>query len=150
VTAVKTIFDEEDDTVTDTRAGMTRTRLRSMPGLLAAMTLAEKASQLTQYFYLGAPDAVVGPVPQKPGEIEVALSRGEVGSLLSVTDPSEITRLQRLAIEGSRLGIPVTTWPGPSRTRDASLSKAFKREFGIAPGECRRRRASLTVSPSPE
>src|SRR6188472_2231829 len=32
---------------------------------------------------------------------------GEVGSLLFVTDPAEINRLQRLAIEGNRLGIPV-------------------------------------------
>ena len=74
--------------------------------LMAAMSLAEKAGQLTQYFYLGAPDATVGPTPQKPGEVEDALARGEVGSLLFVTDPAETNRLQRLAIEGNRLGIP--------------------------------------------
>src|SRR4029453_10272511 len=33
--------------------------------------------------------------------------RGAVGSLLFVTDPAEINRLQRLALEGNRLGIPV-------------------------------------------
>src|SRR4029453_10574982 len=48
----------------------------------------------------------VGPTPQKPGEVEEALGRGEVGSLLFVTDPAEINRLQRLAIAGNRLGIP--------------------------------------------
>ena len=74
--------------------------------LLAAMTLAEKAGQLSQYFYLGAPDATVGAAPQKPGEVEEALARGGVGSLLFVTDPAEINRLQRLAVEGSRHGIP--------------------------------------------
>jgi beta-glucosidase len=74
--------------------------------LMAAMTLAEKAGQLTQYFYLGAPDAVVGPTPQKPREVEEALAAGGVGSLLFVTDPAEINRLQRLTIEGSRQGIP--------------------------------------------
>ena len=33
--------------------------------------------------------------------------RGEAGSLLFVTDPAETNRLQRLAVEGNRLGIPV-------------------------------------------
>ena len=39
--------------------------------------------------------------------VEAALGRGEAGSLLFVTNPSEINRLQRLAVEGNRLGIPV-------------------------------------------
>ena len=34
------------------------------------------------------------------------MSRGEVGSLLFQTDPAEINRLQRLTVEGHRLGIP--------------------------------------------
>src|SRR3954452_22276127 len=38
--------------------------------------------------------------------VEEALGRGEVGSLLFVTDPAEVNRLQRLAIEGNRHGIP--------------------------------------------
>src|SRR3954452_19702384 len=72
------------------------------------MTLAEKAGQLTQYlsFDLPDPDATVGPIAQPPGEVEDALARGGVGSLLFVTDPAEINRLQRLAIDGSRQGIP--------------------------------------------
>src|SRR6476620_10080213 len=37
---------------------------------------------------------------------ESKLSQGAVGSLLFVTDPAEINRLQRLAVEGNRLGIP--------------------------------------------
>ena len=39
--------------------------------------------------------------------VEAALARGEVGSLLFVTDPAEMNRLQRLAVEGNRHGIPV-------------------------------------------
>jgi beta-glucosidase len=74
--------------------------------LLAAMTLEEKAGQLSQYFYLGAPDAAVGESPQTPGEVEDALAHGGAGSLLFVTDPAETNRLQRLAVEGSRHGIP--------------------------------------------
>src|SRR3954452_20576993 len=69
--------------------------------LLAQLTPAEKAGQLTQYFYLGSPDATVGASPQGSGEVEGALARGEVGSLLFVTDPAEINRLQRLALEGN-------------------------------------------------
>ena len=74
--------------------------------LLAAMTLAEKAGQLSQYFYFGIPDASVGETPQKPREVEDALAYGGCGSLLFQTEPAEINRLQRLAVDGSRQGIP--------------------------------------------
>jgi len=39
--------------------------------------------------------------------VEQALQRGEAVSLLFVTDPTEINRLQRLAIDGNRLDIPL-------------------------------------------
>jgi beta-glucosidase len=98
-------YDVTDPHVTDgTSTATIRARVDQ---LMSAMTLAEKAGQLCQYFYLGSPDAVVGEMPQKPGEVEEALARGGAGSLLFVTDPAEINRLQRLAIEGSRHGIPV-------------------------------------------
>ena len=67
--------------------------------LIAGMTTAEKAGQLTQYFYF----AFAG----QGNTVEAALARGEVGSLLFVTDPAQVNRLQRRAIEGSRHGIPV-------------------------------------------
>ncbi len=38
--------------------------------------------------------------------VEAALGVGGAGSLLFVTDPSEVNRLQRLTVEGNRLGIP--------------------------------------------
>jgi beta-glucosidase len=75
--------------------------------LLSAMTLEEKAGQLAHYFYLGSPDATVGDAHPVPGEVEGALARGGAGSLLFMTDPAEINRMQRLAVEGSRHGIPV-------------------------------------------
>jgi beta-glucosidase len=90
---------DRDDATSDLRA--------KVEELLAAMTLEEKAGQLTQYFYLGSPDATVGASPQRSGEVEDALARGEVGSLLFMTDPAEINRLQRTAIEGNRHGIPL-------------------------------------------
>jgi beta-glucosidase len=77
--------------------------------LIAEMTVAEKAGQLSQYFYLRLPagvelePALLG----QPEMVESALREGGSGSLLFVTDPGEINRLQRLAIEGHRLGIPV-------------------------------------------
>src|SRR4051794_23397920 len=80
--------------------------------LLADMTTAEKAGQLTQYFYFGfvrgtddAPE--IGGVRASPEGVEAAMGRGGAGSLLFVTDPAEINRLQRLAVEGGRQGIPV-------------------------------------------
>jgi beta-glucosidase len=90
---------DRDDATLDLRARVDE--------LMATMTVEEKAGQLTQYFYLGSPDATVGATPQQPGEVEGALARGEVGSLLFMTDPAEINRLQRMAVEGNRHGIPV-------------------------------------------
>jgi beta-glucosidase len=80
--------------------------------LIAQMTLAEKAGQLTQYFYFRLPqqDGVEPALhvdrDKQPLEVESALRRGGVGSLLFVTDPAEIKHLQRLAVEGNRLSIP--------------------------------------------
>jgi beta-glucosidase len=81
--------------------------------LLAGMTPAEKAGQLTQYFYFQLPagaqtePALQLDMAEQPRMVEEALGRGEAGSLLFVTNPADINRLQRLAIEGNRLGIPV-------------------------------------------
>jgi beta-glucosidase len=79
--------------------------------LLGQMTPAERAGQLTQYFYFGSmPDQEslddLGPLPQ-PDVIEAVLRRGEVGSLLFITDPTETNRLQRIAVEETRLRIPL-------------------------------------------
>ena len=81
--------------------------------LLADMTVAEKAGQLTQYFYFNLPPneeveaTLHADFSQQPTMVEAALGEGKVGSLLFVTDPSEVNRLQRLAVEGNRHAIPV-------------------------------------------
>ncbi|MBW4040962.1 MAG: beta-glucosidase BglX [Acidobacteria bacterium] len=86
-----------------------RTRI---DGLLAEMTPEEKAGQLTQFFFFTLPpEAEDNPalgleVAAQPRAVEAALARGGVGSLLFVTDPAQINRLQRAAVEGSRHGIP--------------------------------------------
>ena len=67
--------------------------------LLARMTPADKAGQITQEFdFSNMPDGI------KP-DAEVAA--GRVGSLLFLTDPAEINRLQKIAVEQSRLKIPL-------------------------------------------
>ena len=73
--------------------------------LLSQLTVEEKAGQLTQYFYFtrqveGAAGA------DQPAEVEAAMERGVVGSLLFQTAPAEINRLQRLVVDGNRLRIP--------------------------------------------
>ncbi|HYI14883.1 MAG TPA: glycoside hydrolase family 3 N-terminal domain-containing protein, partial [Thermomicrobiales bacterium] len=79
--------------------------------LISQMTPAEKAGQLTQYFYfrlpLDAEPVLEFNADQQPKAVETALKQGGAGSLLFVTDPAETNRLQRQAIEGHRLGIPV-------------------------------------------
>ena len=80
--------------------------------LLADMTVAEKAGQLTQYFYFKLPHSAEIEATlhvdfaRQPAMVEEAMRDGKVGSLLFVTDPAEVNRLQRLAIEGNRHGIP--------------------------------------------
>lgn len=63
--------------------------------LLGRLSLEEKAGQVTQYFYFGS------------DQVEAAVAAGGAGSLLFVRDPATANRLQRLAVEGSRLGIPL-------------------------------------------
>ena len=81
--------------------------------LISQMTPAEKAGQLTQYFYFRLPagavsaEALAFDADEQPRMVESALREGGAGSLLFVTNPAEINRLQRLAVEGNRLGIPV-------------------------------------------
>jgi beta-glucosidase len=78
--------------------------------ILSQMTPTEKAGQLTQFFYFRLPGGAA-PIPgldadMQPRMVEAALANGAAGSLLFVTNPSEINRLQQLAIDGNRLGIP--------------------------------------------
>ena len=64
--------------------------------LLGQMTLAEKLGQLSQLFDFH---------PEKA--LDDAVTHGQVGSLLFVTDPAEINRLQHLAVDRTRLHIPL-------------------------------------------
>ncbi|HET8782267.1 MAG TPA: glycoside hydrolase family 3 N-terminal domain-containing protein [Pyrinomonadaceae bacterium] len=66
------------------------------------MSLEEKVGQLNQYSY-GTP---TGPATGRSA-VDDSIRRGEVGSFLNVTNPALSNRLQRLAMEESRLKIPL-------------------------------------------
>ena len=75
---------------------------RRIETLLKQMSLAEKVGQLNQYSY-GQP---TGPETGR-STVEESIKRGEIGSFLNVTDPVLSNRLQRMAMEESRLKIPI-------------------------------------------
>lgn len=64
--------------------------------LLRKMSVDEKLGQLNQLFQF-----------RKSSKLDGMVRDGKLGSLLFVTDPAEINRLQRLAVEGSRFRIPL-------------------------------------------
>jgi beta-glucosidase len=64
--------------------------------LLKQMTADEKIGQLSQTFAF-APGAT----------LEKRIRDGQIGSVLFLTDPAQINKLQRAAVEGSRLHIPL-------------------------------------------
>ncbi len=72
--------------------------------LIKKMTLREKFGQLEQF--ITRKGVVTGPEGVKR-DIESAIRKGEVGSFLSIRKRDEAMRLQKMAVEESRLGIPL-------------------------------------------
>ena len=70
--------------------------------LISLMTLEEKLGQLTQY---AGQWTVTGPTASPSGE--EAIRTGEVGSFLNIFGAENTRRLQQIAVEESRLGIPL-------------------------------------------
>jgi beta-glucosidase len=70
--------------------------------VLARMTLPEKLGQLTQYAGQWGQTG-----PRVETATEDAIRRGQVGSFLSVWGADVTRRLQRIAVDESRLGIPI-------------------------------------------
>lgn len=64
--------------------------------LLAQMTLAEKIGQMNQLDPSWSAE-----------EKEAQIREGLVGSIFNIVDPHEVNRLQRMAVEETRLGIPL-------------------------------------------
>lgn len=65
---------------------------RRVETLLAEMTLDEKIGQLNLV---------------DSGDLEELVRTGKSGALFNVVDPARVNRLQRIAVEESRLGIPL-------------------------------------------
>ena len=63
--------------------------------LLSQMTLEEKLGQMNQLS------------PWDFEELAARIRKGEVGSILNVVNPEEVNKIQKIAVEESRLGIPL-------------------------------------------
>jgi beta-glucosidase len=81
---------------------MTRAALNRIDRLIREMTLAEKLGQLTM---TAAGYTVTGPVIA--GDSTEAIRAGTVGNLLNLVGAEHTREMQRLAVEESRLGIPL-------------------------------------------
>ena len=78
--------------------------VRNANKLIKKMTLREKLGQLEQFITRNG--VVTGPEGVKC-DIDSAVRKGEVGSFLSIRNRDEALRLQKMAVEESRLGIPL-------------------------------------------
>ena len=72
---------------------------RRVDDLMSRMTIDEKVGQLNQLFFLSQ--------FMKAETMESGIREGKIGSLLFVTDPATINRFQKVAVEQSRLKIPL-------------------------------------------
>src|SRR3984893_6703816 len=70
--------------------------------LIGAMTLAEKLGQLTM---TASSYAVTGPIIA--GDSTDAIKAGTIGNLLNMVGAAHVREMQRLAVEESRLGVPL-------------------------------------------
>ncbi|HXX99525.1 MAG TPA: beta-glucosidase BglX [Candidatus Limnocylindrales bacterium] len=105
--------------------------------LVKQMTLEEKVGQLSQLFRFA---------PSK--EVDAAVATGQVGSLLFVTEPAVINNYQHIAVEQSRLHIPLifgfdvihgfrTIFPAPIAMAASWDPAGVVREQAIAAKEAR-------------
>jgi beta-glucosidase len=76
--------------------------IHRIDGLLAEMTLAEKLGQLTM---TASGYAVTGPIIA--GDSTESIRNGTIGNLLNMVGAGPVHEMQRLAVEESRLGIPL-------------------------------------------
>lgn len=77
-------------------------RSRFVERLISRMTLAEKLGQMTM---MAAGQALTGPV--MAGDVRADICAGNVGSLLNLVGAGPVRVMQQLAVEESRLGIPL-------------------------------------------
>jgi len=79
-------------------SGLHRSAAERAATLLAQMTLAEKIGQMAQV------EAGHGYAPEYLAE---GLRAGRIGSVINIVDVDAVNELQRIAVEESRLGVPL-------------------------------------------
>jgi len=116
------LFCQSSGTV-DARAGGVADRSLDarVESILKQMTLEEKVGQLVQYS-AGQP---TGPGTGR-SDYEDMIARGQIGSLFNVVDPHQINSYQHIAVEKSRLHIPLLF--------GLDVIHGFKTEFPIPLG----------------
>ncbi len=79
---------------------------RRIDSLISVMTIEEKAGQLNQY---SSTFDLTGPAPEEGNAAQryELIRQGLVGSMLNVTGAEATRKAQQLAVENSRLGIPM-------------------------------------------
>ena len=131
-------------------AASAATFTKQVDDLLRRMTLEEKIGQLTQVGGIA-----LGPNAPKPEE---AIRQGRAGSILWVSDAPAVNRLQRVAMEESRLKIPLifgldvvhgfkTIFPMPLALAASWDAGLIERMHAIAAREARAAGISWTFAP---
>ncbi len=121
--------------------------------LLRQMTLEEKVAQLSQLPGFPIPEFV-----QQVGKPEDVIRKYGAGSVLWVSDPKEINQLQHLAVEQSRLHIPIlfgldvihgyhTIFPAPIAMASSWDPKMIESAQAIAAREARAAGIAWTFAP---
>jgi beta-glucosidase len=134
---------------------LTETQIRDKAtNLLRQMTLEEKAAQLSQLPGMPAPEFLE--TAGKP--MEELLKQFGAGSILWVSDPREINRLQHVAVEQTRLHIPVlfgldvihgyhTIFPAPIAMASSWDTKMVEEAQSVAAQEARAAGIQWTFAP---
>src|SRR5262249_26081397 len=121
--------------------------------LLAAMTLEEKIGQLNM---AAGSRVITGPGARR--DVEEGIRSGRIGNLLNVWGAEEVHALQRLAVEQSRLAIPLligldvlhghrTIFPVPLAEACLFDPHAWERSARVAAEEAGADGVALTFAP---
>ena len=129
--------------------------------LLAKMTLEEKAGQISQRFDIASlfptgAAAIPGMPPMTP--LDDVVSKGQIGAVLFVHDPAVANKYQHLAVEKTRLKIPLllgydviwgmkTMFPVPIATAASFDPAMVKEDRAIAAAEARALGIHWTFAP---
>ncbi|MFK0154692.1 glycoside hydrolase family 3 N-terminal domain-containing protein [Streptomyces sp. NPDC090493] len=133
---------------------MPRVHTPQVKELLGKMTVREKLGQLQQLTWTGE----TGPGGGQTAETEAASRAGLLGSVLNIYGAAHTNALQRIAVEESRLGIPLlfgldvihgfwTTFPIPLAQAASFDPAVSRREAEVSAAEARSNGVHWTFSP---